>query len=181
MARRFKDDYAVLVNILKEGRRIGPNNKVEIITYDSFCTLVSQRVNVYQLGLTMMYILTHVSKPIMAIRKNGRQLYDVLREFFYQMMHPNVFERLSSLGPPSILDRYNEILIYFGMIVNYKNKKDSGSFELGPLITNLKNPMAEAMQPMAQAMQPVAQAMQPIKPAIQAFPLPNRIVPKQPR
>jgi serine/threonine protein kinase len=173
IANRFKRDFTALVEILQKGQRIGPNNKVEIITYDSFSSLVSQRVNVYQLGLTMMYILTHVSQPIMAIRKNGRQLYADLRELFYQLMHPNVFERLSSEGPPSILDRYNEILMYYDMIVIYPNyKKDGSSFIVGPLITDLEKPMAQGeARPMAQGeARPMAQAAPQWQPPAQAAP-----------
>jgi serine/threonine protein kinase len=164
IAERFKRDFTALVKILEKGQRIGPNNEVEKITYDSFYLLVRERVNVYQLGLTMMYILTHVSKPIMAIRKNGRQLYADLRELFYQLMHPNVFERLSSEGPPSILDRYDKILMFYGMIaiVDTKDKKDSSSFIVGPLISDLEKPTGQAMLPTAQGeARPTAQAILP--------------------
>jgi serine/threonine protein kinase len=176
IAERFKRDFTALVKILEKGSRIGPNNEVEKITYDSFYLLVRERVNVYQLGLTMMYILTHVSQPIMAIRKNGRQLYADLRELFYRLMHPNVFERLSSQGPPSILDRYDKILMYYGMIaiVDTKDKKDSSSFIVGPLISDLEKPTGQAMLPLVQGeARPLVQAMLPtgqaILPTVQAM------------
>jgi serine/threonine protein kinase len=137
MQERFKKDFVGLVRILEKGFIVRENKTPEKITYESFCSLVSQRVNIYQLGLNMKFILTHIGKPIMGIKKEGRNLYGNLRELFYKMMHPNVFQRLSSQGPPTILERYDNILIFYGIIGPnpYDNKKDS--FIKGPLMKQL--------------------------------------------
>jgi len=89
--KRIVQDYQDMIRHIRRHR----------VPFATFVELCEARVDVYQLGLTMMSVLQSFGKRITA------PLRLRLFHLFYYMMHPNVFKRL---GPREAAARYDDIM-----------------------------------------------------------------------